>query len=325
MSRLIFVPQFPSKLRYQETWYKEFPKQFKKYFDEVIVLGETFIEVNKLNKKTSRSDNHMFSPIHQSILMEMDQINEFYNMKIDQKNDFLFLSDLSFPGFFCNMLYHKPIKNAYAYCHATSLNYLDYFEPVRDSKWLVETGHSKLFKKIFIGSYYHYAKLTSMEDDNNDWINTKVVGLPIPPYPIFKEEKIYDIISVARKNNQKIDNSIEDKVEKDFGKIVRKEVNSWEEYYKFLSQAKILLITSKEDTFNYSIMEAVMNGTVVLAPNRLAFPELLPREYLYDNYTELKTEIEDVLDGDLSSIGKLLCNDKCENFFDIMISEMLKG
>ena len=68
-----------------------------------------------------------------------------------------------------------------------------------------------------------------------------------------------------------------------------------------------------------------MNGTVVLAPNRLAFPELLPREYLYDNYTELKTEIEDVLDGDLSSIGKLLCNDKCENFFDIMISEMLKG
>ena len=43
--------------------------------------------------------------------------------------------------------------------------------------------------------------------------------------------------------------SIENRVEKDFGKIVRKEFTSWEQYYKFLSEGKILLISSKEDTF----------------------------------------------------------------------------
>jgi hypothetical protein len=316
MSRLIFVPQFPAKMRYQETWYSEFPKQMKKYFDEVIVLGEYYVEANRAIN--NRSEKHMFSPIHQAVLLEMDQINDFYNMKL-YDDDILFLADLSFPGFFANVLYHKPIKNAYCYCHATSLNYLDYFEPVRDSKWLTETAHSRLFKKIFIGSYYHFDKLIGMEDNNNDWLNTKVVGLPIPPYQTFKEEKIYDIISVARSNSQKIDKGIEDRVEKDFGPIIRKEVNTWEEYYKFLSQAKILLITSKEDTFNYSIMEAVMNDTVVLAPNRLAFPELLPREFLYNNYNELKNKIKDRY---LFPLDKLKCNDMCENFYENIANEM---
>lgn len=316
MSRLIFVPQYPAKMRYQETWYDEFPKEMKKYFDEVIVLGETFININRLNEKMSRSANHMFSPIQFAIHMEMDQINEYYIMKT-YDDDYLFLSDLSFPGFFTNILYHKPIKNAYCYCHATSRNYLDYFQPVTYSKFDCETGHSKLFKKIFIGSNYHYHKLK--------WENTHVVGLPIPPYQTYNEGKIYDIISVARANDQKIDKNLEKIVEEKFGKIVRKEVNTWEEYYKFLSQGKVLLITSKEDTFNYSIMEAIMNNTIPIAPNRLAFPELLTDDYLYNDHLELIIEINEALHNQLEVPTKLLCHDKCENFYENIAKEMLKN
>lgn len=308
MSRLIFVPQYPTKLRYQEFFYEEFPKQLSKYYDKIIILGEAYI-----TSKLLKSDFGLFAPKQASIDFEFQQIKEYLNLVLEEDDTLLFM-DISYPGFFANILYHKPIKNAYCYCHATSKNNFDVFNLI---KFSCESAHAKLFKKIFVGSKYHQKKL--------GWDNTLVVGLPIPPFKTFKSEKEFDIISVARPSIQKITTIIEKKVERDFSNIIRKECNSWEEYYKFLSQAKILLITSKEDTFNYSIMEAVMNGTVVLAPNRLAFPELLPREYLYDNYTELKTEIEDVLDGDLSSIGKLLCNDKCENFFDIMISEMLKG
>jgi len=312
MSRLIFVPQYPAKMRYQETWYDEFPKEMKKYFDEVVVLGESYIS----NVKDTKSEKHMFSPIQQAITLETIQINEFYNMKIDQGNDIIFLSDLSFPGFFSNVLHHKQTKKMFCFVHGTSLNYLDYFEPVRNSKYECEKGHSKLFKKVFIGGKYHESKLRS-------WNNLKVVGLPIPPYQTFMEEKIYNIISVARPNNQKIDTLIEHLVSTNFGEIVRKECNSWEEYYKFLSQARILLITSKEDTFNYSIMEAVMNHTIVLAPNRLAFPELLPREYLYDSYYELEEKIKKILSkSKYEPIGKLLCHDKCENFYENIAKEM---
>ena len=42
--RLILALQYPTKMRYSEWWFTEFPKQFRKYFDEVIVLGENYIE-----------------------------------------------------------------------------------------------------------------------------------------------------------------------------------------------------------------------------------------------------------------------------------------
>lgn len=315
MSRLIFVPQYPAKMRYQETWFTEFPKNMKKYFDEVIVLGESHL--NNIRDVDRLSEKHMFSPIQQAISFESIQVNEFYNMKTYDDDDVLWVSDISFPGFFCNILYHKPVKHAYCYCHATSRNYLDYFEPFRFSKFDCESGHAKLFKRVFIGSVYHGKKLK--------WENTMVVGLPVPPYETFKEEKIYDIISVARVNSQKVSLHIEEQVEKEFGPIVRKECNSWEEYYKFLSQGKVLLISSKEDTFNYSIMEAVMNNTVVLAPNKLCFPELLPKEYLYDSYEELELKIRRALNypEDYKPLDKLLCNDMCEHFYE-NIAEVMK-
>ena len=173
MSRLIYVPQFPQPMRYQQFWAIEFPRQFKKHFDEVIVLGERFF-----NQFTNPMESAgMFSSISNSIQFEQNQIIEFMDLKISD-DDYLFFSDISFPGFFANILYHKPVKNAFAYCHATSLNRGDYFDKVRYSKHPCETAHSKLFKKVFVGSKYHQIKL--------GWHNTEVVGLPVPPFETFK-------------------------------------------------------------------------------------------------------------------------------------------
>lgn len=315
MSRLILVPQFPTKMRYQEWFINEFSDKFKKYFDEIIILGDEYIQNydNKLYLEFAKSPIGMFSPIEHAIALETCQISEYNDMKL-KPGDILLLNDLSFPGLFSNILYHKHPRKVFCYCHATSLNYLDYFENDRDSKFLIETGNSMLFNKVFVGSKYHKRKL--------NWKNTKVIGLPIPNFEFFKEEKIYDIISVARLNNQKIDKKIEDLVEKDFSKVIRKECNSWEEYYKFLSQAKILLITSKEDTFNYSVLEAIKNNTIVLTPNKLSFPELLPREFLYDNYQELKLKIEYYLNN-YKKVPKLLNNELCERFYENLAKEML--
>jgi hypothetical protein len=58
MSRLIFVPQYPTKLRYQEFFISEFPKELSKYYDEVLVLGKNFCKDYKRSE-----DKEMFSPI----------------------------------------------------------------------------------------------------------------------------------------------------------------------------------------------------------------------------------------------------------------------
>jgi len=308
MSRIIFVPQFPTPLRYQEFFFTEIPNELSKHYDEVIVLGKGVAPRDGVEY-----DKKLFSPIDTACQVEIYQMREYMALKL-KGDDTLLHMDLSFPGLFHNILYHKRPMNCYCYCHATSLNTGDLFEWDRNSKWHTELGNSKLYDRIFVGSKYHADKLRLA--------NTEVVGLPIPPFPTFKEEKIYDIISVARPNPQKVDAELENHVKKLFGPIVRKECKTWEEYYKFLSSAKILLISSIEDTFNYSIMEAILNNTIVLAPNRCSYPELLPSEYIYYDRTNLDLKIKYYLNN-YKLVPELLCLDMCKNFYN-NISNIIK-
>ena len=65
-----------------------------------------------------------------------------------------------------------------------------------------------------------------------------------------------------------------------------------------------------------------MNNTIPIAPNRLAFPELLTDDYLYNDHLELIIEINEALHNQLEVPTKLLCHDKCENFYENIAKEM---
>lgn len=317
MNRLIFVPQFPVKMRYQEWWLPVFKEEFKKEFDEVIVLGKSFIS----NFKDQPTDSpNVFSNLQLSVELERHQIWEF--MSLDLKdNDILFLSDLSYPGFFSNILHHKRPSKNFAFCHGTSRNAYDIFQPVRKSKWLVETGHSKLFDKVFVASEYHEYKLKYYRR-NSDWRNVVVTALPYPPFKTYNiAGKVKDTISVARPNIQKVNKRLEKKVEKKFGKIIRRNFISWDNYYRCISMCKVMLITSKEETFGYQIVDAVLNGCVPIAPNKFSYPELLPREYLYNNEEELFKIINEGLDRKLPCPVLLNHREMC-CFFQRIIKEM---
>jgi len=309
MGRLILVKQYPTKLRYQEFFSNLFSNYFRQFYDEVKEIG---FAIGFANTYLLSNEKGLFSPTKESILFEQKQISEFLGLPL-KEDDVLFLLDLSFPGFFSNVLYHKPIKNAFAFCHGTSLNAFDYFSRDRNSKWLVETGHSKLFKKVFVATEYHKKKL--------GWKNIEVVGLPDTPYNGFRFEKKYDIISVARPSRQKINKRIEDEIEREFGKIERANCHSWGQYYKFLSEGKVLLSSAKEETFGYQILEAIKNNTIPVAPDRFSYPELLPKKYLYKNIEQLKEIIRLVLDGKLE-VPSLLNQSLISSFFENIISIM---
>ena len=194
------------------------------------------------------------------------------------------------------------------------MNTGDIFEKDRVSKWLTELGNSKLYDKVFVATKYHADKL--------ELDNTVIVGLPIPPWPTFKEEKIYDIISVARPTPQKVDFELEEIVSKKFGPIVRKECKTWEEYYKFLSSAKIVLFTGIEETFGYPVMEAILNSSIPLCPNRCSYSELLDDSYLYHNTKDLLELIDNYL-SNYNLVPELKCMDLCKNFYK-NICEIIK-
>lgn len=65
---------------------------------------------------------------------------------------------------------------------------------------------------------------------------------------------------------------------------------SFEEYAAWLAQADLLPVTSNQDFFGGSVVEAIYCGCYPILPNRLAYPEHLPIEYnavLYDTFQEL--------------------------------------
>jgi len=304
MRRIIFIPQYPSKMRYQEWWYYKLPEEFSKRGYEVVTLASLDGHVEY--------DMKLFSPIETSIQFEIQQIHDFLNLDL-YDDDILFLSDISFPGFFTNVLYHKRCKNMFAFCHATSLNRYDYFESCRNSKFLVETGFSKMFNKVFVGSEYHKKKL--------GWNNTVVTYLPFPPFEPKKENKTVDIISVARPSIQKRDDLLESFVEKRFGGIFRPVCSSWNDYFRYLSMSKVLLVTANEDTFGYQIIDAILNGCIPIARNDFAYPEILPKTYLYSDTAELLLKLDLALNGHLA-VPEIKCKTQMEHFYDNIVEEI---
>ena len=314
--RIIFVPQFPSELRYSEWWFTEFPLQFRLRGHEVIVLGHRYA-TDLINRK---SEAHMFFPVENTIKFECEQIKEYTDLTL-KNDDILFLADTSFPGLFINVLFHKRPNRMFAFCHATSINNLDYFSDSKLIKYPIEFHQTRLFEKVFVGSYYHKNKLR--------WHNIKVTYLP--SFPIRYEfgtsvNKKYVIMSASRPTPQKVDSELEAFVEKTFNlKIQRPIASSWFEYFKNLRSSKILLITAKEDTFGYQIVDAVTNNCIPLARRDFAYPELLPDEYLYSDKVELFYKIDHILNsGEDVSVPTLLCKNEMENFYNV-ICEKMKG
>lgn len=319
MPRIIWVPQFPTSMRYQEFWFSEIPKQLSKEF-EVITLGETY----DFPKTTSVNNEVDWTPIQKSLNFELYQIYQYQSLKL-LPDDILFVADLSFQSTFCSQLYFKRPKKCYAYCHGTCKNKFDLFENDRSSKWMVETGHSKLFDIVFVGSQYHKNKL--------GWNNIEVIGLPRNPkvinmnlYSNKIRKRLYFIISVARPCIQKITKKDENKIiEKMQIKINRKMCSEWDEYSEFLSTSRVLLISSKEDTFNYTILDALQCGCIPVAPNRLCFPEILPNFLLYNNPDEAVEIISNILNNEVQIDDVKLKNEYLVSNFYKNLIKIFKG
>jgi len=309
--RIIFVPQYPTPLRYQEFWFWKLPLEFMTAGYEVVTLGEKYANTIK----DRRYNIGMFSPINAAIELETEQIREYMSLDI-KKDDILFLADISFPGIFATTLFHhKRPERMYAFCHATSINKLDYFEKYKREKFMIETAFANSFNKVFVGSKYHQQKL--------GWNNTVVTYLPYPPLKPFYSLKSHDIMSASRPTPQKVDLELETKIEKIFGEVYRPISKTWNEYYKNLAESKILLITACEDTFGYQLIDAVINNCIPLARNSLAYPEILPADYLYNDEQELMVKIDYILNSDYKvPVPEILCKNDMENFYKRIVKEM---
>lgn len=72
-------------------------------------------------------------------------------------------------------------------------------------------------------------------------------------------------------------------------------VKSRTEYSEWLQRADILPVTSHQDFFGISIVEAVYSGCFPLLPRRLSYPEIFPpeecAEFYYDDFEDLSRKL----------------------------------
>jgi glycosyltransferase involved in cell wall biosynthesis len=78
-------------------------------------------------------------------------------------------------------------------------------------------------------------------------------------------------------------------------------VEEFADYVGWLCRADILPVTSRQDFFGISIVEAVFCGAFPLLPKRLSYPELLPPELcaynFYDDFADLLLKMAHALEG----------------------------
>lgn len=110
-----------------------------------------------------------------------------------------------------------------------------------------------------------------------------------------KEKLIFKIIILGARSG-KVSNEVVN-----YKEILKEEILHWghveskDEYYKWLQQADLLPVTSNQDFFGISIVEAIHAGVHPLLPRRLAYEELIPSDcqgdVFYEGLDDLKTKI----------------------------------
>lgn len=313
--RLILIPQLPIEMRYQEWWPDELLSQLGGTFN-VIMFGRRVPHRMAAKGEFSDSDD--------AIRNEFRQMFSFLEMS-HRPDDILLHCDLSYPGLFHSMLAHRRPGRCAVICHASALNTLDVFASQRESKWGAEAAAAAFYDKVFVATEYHAQKLKLP--------NTVVLGaLPNPPPGLLPRKhsearRSLQFVSVARKTEQKVDQKVEDEIERISGKAVhRRYFSTWKGYYQFLDRARFMVITAQEETYGYQVVDALLRGCIPIAPRAYSYPELLPDHLLYDRFTTATKRAEQIITiaNTVKECPPLVCDSKARGFWENLKKELLE-
>lgn len=76
-------------------------------------------------------------------------------------------------------------------------------------------------------------------------------------------------------------------------------VSSRNEYFRWLKRGHIVISTAFQENFGIAVVEAMRHGCLPLLPNRLSYPEILPKAFhkafLYSHQDDLENKLIDLL------------------------------
>lgn len=294
---IYFIPLEELEERYTVLMNSEIKKYIKK---------EQFIYPDW---KTQPIKKGQFLDIERTIEFKSKQlilISKLFQKGKIKSGDWFFFADIFFPGIE-SVKYQAELQNIdiriAAFNHAGRADKNDFVQNL--GKWsdASEQSYHDVCDIIFVGSEYHKRNIRKHFKVNKKKIQVtgcvwnsqeafevypyldKKEDIVVWPHRVSKEKGIDDLFEIANlmPNKKFIITSSSDKelnieLPKNI-EYINKLTKA--EYYAWLSKAKYYLSTAYQETFGYTLREALLYNCRVVVPNDLCYPEQLPKECLF--------------------------------------------
>tara|TARA_R110002050_G_scaffold72513_5_gene156093 strand:+ start:1344 stop:2312 length:969 start_codon:yes stop_codon:yes gene_type:complete len=313
---LVYAPLESVDMRYTTHLDNDIRKYLKKYYKKeyTILDPDTFNTPMKKGQFLNAKD---------TIFRQFNQFNLFLSLLVKgkiPKDTIYFTTDiwniavLSIP--YINFFEEYNIK-LQGVLHAGSFTDTDFVREMERQYKGFEESIFDIADKIFVASEFIKNDVIKKRYVNPDKIIS--TGLPLNENldkykPKTKKENI--IIFNGRNCDEKQPYLLEEvaRINPTFKCInTQLEGLSKNEYYELLNKSKIVISFALQENFGYGIQEAVKLGCIPILPNRLVYPELYKKEYLYNNFLECNEMINKVSLGKIKQPKQIVNNVKQYN------------
>ena len=257
-----------------------------------------------------------FLDIERTIQFKAKQIEmisiAFQNNQV-KNGDWFFVADIFFPGIesikYMAELQNIEVKIA-GFNHAGRADKFDFIQSLKKWSDSSELAYHDVCDLIFVGSEFHKQNIIDYFKQDPEkiivtgcvWDTQKAIEVfphkmqkeefVIFPHRISPEKGVDDLLEIASLNPDMqflITSSSKNELNIQLPKNI-KYVNGLtkRQYYMYLSKAKYYLSTAYQETFGYTLREALMYDCIIAVPNRVCYPEMIPRTNLFDENKDVR-------------------------------------
>lgn len=310
---IYFLPIEPFEARYTQQWFDWFSSAFNKMnVKHKTINPDQLTDKIEIGQVLDCVNTNYYKSLQIAELMKYFHKNEI------KDGDVIFFLDAWFPGIealeYVRRLTGIKFKMA-GILHAGTWDPADFVNRYNFKEGLFNLAEKTwlhALDEIYVASQFHYMLITAGHNDMPElWNKMKVVNFPLnlEPTPLSykKDLKGNRVVFSHRLDPEKDPDSFRSlkemyqhdksylnkdyKLEKIKFLITKEESANKEQYYDILSNAKVAISFSKQETFGISMLESCVHGCLPLVPDRLSYREMYPEIFQYDYNAFIKNKV----------------------------------
>jgi glycosyltransferase involved in cell wall biosynthesis len=243
-------------------------------------------------------------------------IADLFNEGKIENGDAFLVGDIFFPGIemikYMSELLGLDVK-VYGINYAGRADKTDFVQQLSHWADASEAGYHFICDGIFVGSEDHKNNVVNFFGLNTATVHTtglvwdlnymqtfkEQIGnvekedFVIWPHRWCEEKGINELIEFAKNTKKKIVITSSGP-KKDLGKLPKnieyRHGLTKGEYFELMAKARWYLSNAYQETFGYTIQEAIFFGCNILVPNRACCPEMVPSRNVYHSVSEIETK-----------------------------------